>query len=66
MMVTDQELVTLDRASQLSGVPIHTLRYWIKRGRLTRYSRKADARVFVDMAQLRDLTRLRPERPEEE
>lgn len=60
MIVTQDKVVTLEDASKESGIPIHTLRYWLRKKRLLRYKRAADSRVFVNLAQVIELATLRP------
>ena len=48
---SDQELITLQEASERFGIPIPTLRLWRRLSYLTRYQR-GDGRVMVDAAEI--------------
>lgn len=50
---TFQRYVTLERASRVTGTPIGTLREWLRKGAIKRYTNAGGVIVLVDLDELR-------------
>ncbi len=48
-----QRYVTLERATRVTGIPIGTLRDWLRKGALTKHTNAGGFIVLVDLEQLR-------------
>ena len=57
-------LISIEAAAIAADVNEKTIRRWIAAGRLTRYERPGRIRVLVDAAELRELVRPKPAKPQ--
>lgn len=48
-----QRFVTLERANRVTGTPIGTLREWLRKGAIDKYTDAGGRLVLVDIEQLR-------------
>lgn len=56
----DQELIPLQEASQRFGKSVATLHLWLRLGKIKKYKRQLDRRVFVDAREIERKLRAEP------